>query len=641
MKKVLALLLLISRMALAGEGYTDLPQSGIGPTGPTGPAGSAGGTTGVSGTTGATGSSGSAGATGSSGSTGATSIGNTGATGASGVSVTGTTGATGGSGAVGASGLTGASGGAGSAGASGASGTTGASGSAGATGASGPTVTAGTGITVNGSVVSLTIPVAIANGGIGVTGLTANGVIVANSSTALTSLTATAGQLLEGEGVTSNPSWTVNPFIGFAGLGTGTLGFNGTTSGTITIQPQSAAGTYNFNLPTTVGPTGYLLTSQGGGASAMTWGAPGVTGVGTIDGQSAVANGLQIVANVLYGQSASTGNPGMINTGAQAFTGMKTFTNGLSSSQGPTGNLNEAFGYGAGGSVSSGAIRITSVGFQSAYSTAAGSDNVYVGTYSGYHNTGGSSNYNTAIGSYSLETTAASNSDTAIGYRSMYNLSPGAYNVAIGYESGYNLTSNDSSNTLIGTESGYGISNSSGSPGYNTGLGADTFGTASTTGTANTALGFEAGADIGSSTSHTLYIGNTSAGAYGINTIVLEAAPTGGASWTQPMQFQGQFGTAGTTPTIASNACGSTVQGTVAGSNQSGLVTIGTLSVTACTISFSATLALAPTACLLFPANATAAAVGTTVARVSSISTSQWVISGTALASAAYYYLCF
>jgi hypothetical protein len=45
----------------------------------------------------------------------------------------------------------------------------------------------------------------------------------------------------------------------------------GTTSGTITIQGQAVAGTYNFNLPTTAGTTGQVLTSQGGTTNAMTW----------------------------------------------------------------------------------------------------------------------------------------------------------------------------------------------------------------------------------------------------------------------------------------------------------------------------------------------------------------------------------
>src|ERR1019366_467048 len=64
--------------------------------------------------------------------------------------------------------------------------------------------------------------------------------------------------------------------VGVAGASTGLLGVSGVTSGTITIQPQSAAGTYNFNLPTTAGTSGQLLTSGGGGSAADTWSSPAV-----------------------------------------------------------------------------------------------------------------------------------------------------------------------------------------------------------------------------------------------------------------------------------------------------------------------------------------------------------------------------
>lgn len=66
----------------------------------------------------------------------------------------------------------------------------------------------------------------------------------------------------------------------------GSLVLNGSISGTVTIQPQAAAGTYDFNLPTTAGAAGQLLTSQGGGSNAMTWtyaGAGTVTSVSLAD----------------------------------------------------------------------------------------------------------------------------------------------------------------------------------------------------------------------------------------------------------------------------------------------------------------------------------------------------------------------
>jgi hypothetical protein len=59
--------------------------------------------------------------------------------------------------------------------------------------------------------------------------------------------------------------------FGVAGSTLGKFTVNGNTSGTITMQPQAAAGTYNWNWPTTAGASGQLLTSGGGGAAAMTW----------------------------------------------------------------------------------------------------------------------------------------------------------------------------------------------------------------------------------------------------------------------------------------------------------------------------------------------------------------------------------
>lgn len=58
---------------------------------------------------------------------------------------------------------------------------------------------------------------------------------------------------------------------GIAGTTIGGYKLSGNTSGTISILPQAAAGTYNFNLPITAGTAGQVLTSQAGGSTAMTW----------------------------------------------------------------------------------------------------------------------------------------------------------------------------------------------------------------------------------------------------------------------------------------------------------------------------------------------------------------------------------
>lgn len=59
--------------------------------------------------------------------------------------------------------------------------------------------------------------------------------------------------------------------LGLTGTTLGSLGFSGNTSGLITIKGQAVADTYNFNLPTTAGTSGQVLTTQGGGASPMIW----------------------------------------------------------------------------------------------------------------------------------------------------------------------------------------------------------------------------------------------------------------------------------------------------------------------------------------------------------------------------------
>lgn len=77
--------------------------------------------------------------------------------------------------------------------------------------------------------------------------------------------------ILLGKNTSDVLTWPGAMSLGVAAGTTGALNLLGTTSGTVTIQPQSAAGTYNFNLPITAGSTGQVLTSQGGSSTAMTW----------------------------------------------------------------------------------------------------------------------------------------------------------------------------------------------------------------------------------------------------------------------------------------------------------------------------------------------------------------------------------
>jgi hypothetical protein len=84
------------------------------------------------------------------------------------------------------------------------------------------------------------------------------------------------GQVLASGGVSTVPAYSATPTLGAVGT-TGILNLAGTTSGVISIQPQSTAGTYNLILPTSAGAIGALLTS-GGGSSQQVWLADGATG---------------------------------------------------------------------------------------------------------------------------------------------------------------------------------------------------------------------------------------------------------------------------------------------------------------------------------------------------------------------------
>jgi hypothetical protein len=105
--------------------------------------------------------------------------------------------------------------------------------------------------------------------------------------------------------------------------------------------------------------------------------------------------------------------------------------------------------------------------------------------------------------------------------------------------------------------------------------------------------------------------------------------------------FSGQITSSAGLPTIASGACGTTTNGAVvAGStNQAGSITIGAAATTTCTISWSATLAAAPKACVFMAMNA-AAIAATTLPFVSAPSTASVVFNGAVLANTNWSYIC-
>lgn len=115
--------------------------------------------------------------------------------------------------------------------------------------------------------------------------LTDNATILSYNSGKFT-VTAASGNVVSQGSITT----------GAAGVATGSLLFKGTTSGTVTVQPQDAAGTFNFNLPTSAGTAGQALLSGGGGGAPMTWGSAGITNSAT-NGQVAISDGTNIVGD--------------------------------------------------------------------------------------------------------------------------------------------------------------------------------------------------------------------------------------------------------------------------------------------------------------------------------------------------------
>jgi len=114
-------------------------------------------------------------------------------------------------------------------------------------------------------------PLLVVNGGTGATTLTAHGPLIGEGTSAVVALSPVAGSVMYQSAAGSDPAMSITPVLGVAGTSTGTLGFSGITSGVVTVQPQSVAGTYNFNLPITAGSSGQFLTSAAGGASAQTY----------------------------------------------------------------------------------------------------------------------------------------------------------------------------------------------------------------------------------------------------------------------------------------------------------------------------------------------------------------------------------
>ncbi len=135
--------------------------------------------------------------------------------------------------------------------------------------------------------------------------------LYASGTNAIGNLTDVAvGRVLISGGVGANPAYSATPTLGVAGTTLGTLSLSGNTSGTILIQPQAAAGSYNFNLPITAGASGQALVSGGGGATAMSFSS--IPGVASITANAAATNAATVLTGATWTMPANSANVGPV-----------------------------------------------------------------------------------------------------------------------------------------------------------------------------------------------------------------------------------------------------------------------------------------------------------------------------------------
>ena len=125
------------------------------------------------------------------------------------------------------------------------------------------------------------------------------------------------------------------------------LSLTGSTSGSVTITTQPAAGTYNFNLPTTAGTSGYALTSGGGSSSPMTWTSVVTTSeVGVANGVASLDSSGKVPSSELPStllQYEGLWNPATNTPTLQDSTGVNAYVYQVSTAYaGPITGLNNA-----------------------------------------------------------------------------------------------------------------------------------------------------------------------------------------------------------------------------------------------------------------------------------------------------------
>jgi len=132
----------------------------------------------------------------------------------------------------------------------------------------------------------------------------------------------------------------------------GKLVLNGITSGTVTVQPADAAGTWTMTLPTSGGTNGYVLTTDGNGVTS--WAAGGGGSGGASAGASFTTQTSVTIThnwNTLYYTTGCADSSGVTVTPATTTIGLNTAV--FTFDPALTGTCAATTGGGTGGAVSS------------------------------------------------------------------------------------------------------------------------------------------------------------------------------------------------------------------------------------------------------------------------------------------------
>lgn len=162
-------------------------------------------------------------------------------------------------------GIQGPAGATGATGPAGATGPTGATGPAGPTGATGPAGADGVGVPTGGTTGQALIKNSDTNYD------TTWGTVTSNPAGSDTQV-----QFNDGGAFAGDAGLTYNKTTNALTIGAGSLNMTGSSSGTVTIQPAAAAGTYTLTLPTSDGNASQVLTTDGSGV--LSWATPSAGG---------------------------------------------------------------------------------------------------------------------------------------------------------------------------------------------------------------------------------------------------------------------------------------------------------------------------------------------------------------------------